>query len=46
MGKSARVRWPSEEDGSASRDGAATAAAQRLRLEEGVTKPLPLIGPG
>lgn len=42
MGKSTRVRCPSDETGSASRDGAATAAAHQPRLEEvGLTKPLP-----
>jgi hypothetical protein len=46
IGKSARVRWPNEENGSASRDGAATAAAQCLRLEEGVGKPIARVGPG
>jgi hypothetical protein len=41
MGKSTRVRCPSDETGSASRDGAATAAAHQPRLEElGLTKPL------
>jgi len=36
------VRCPSDETGSASRDGAATAAALQPRLEEvGLTKPLP-----
>jgi len=42
MGKSTRVRCPSDETGSASRDGAATAAAHQPRLEGvGLTKPLP-----
>ena len=47
MGKSTRVRSPSEAAGSASRDGAATAAALRPRLEEeDLTKPLPIAEPG
>nr|CAB3482717.1 unnamed protein product [Digitaria exilis] len=41
MGKSTRVRCPSEAAGSASRDGAATA-----RLEKGLTNPLPIAEPG
>jgi len=46
MGKSTRVRSPSEAAGSASRDGAATAAALRPRLEEeDLTKPLPIAEP-
>lgn len=47
MGKSTRVRSPSEAAGSASRDGAAMAAALRPRLEEeDLTKPLPIAEPG
>jgi hypothetical protein len=48
MGKSTRVRSPSEEAGSASRDGAATAAADapRPRRGENVTAPPPLVVPG
>jgi len=43
MGKSTRVRCPSEETGPVSLDGAATAAAHQPRLgEEGLTKPLPI----
>lgn len=42
MGKSTRVRCPSDETGSASRDGAATAAAHQPRLDDlAFTKPLP-----